>query len=383
MKIGFVLDDTLDKTDGVQQYVLTVGEYLKSQGHNVHYLTSKTERTDITNIHSLGRYISTRFNNNNVRTPLPVRSKKIDEVLQREKFDVLHVQMPYSPFLAAKLIKQAPSKTAVIGTFHILPASKLHGYSNTLLATTLRSSLKRFDQVVCVSAPAGDFAKIHYGVDSIEVPNAVNLSAFVSGKRRADLKDKKNIVFLGRFVKRKGVWELLNAAHAFYALYPHLKDSARFVFCGGGPLEEKVHAKAKELQKRAQLSEDSIVFTGRISEEDKPNYLASADVAVFPSLSGESFGIVLIEAIASGAGVVLGGNNPGYSSVLQDEPLAIFDPRSPESFAERLHSLITDEILSDKIAQKERNTISKFDVPVVAAQLVKIYEDAVKKRAKL
>jgi phosphatidylinositol alpha-mannosyltransferase len=157
----------------------------------------------------------------------------------------------------------------------------------------------------------------------------------------------------------------------------------RFVFCGGGPLEQKVHVKAKELQKRAQLSNDSILFTGRISEEDKPHYLASADIAVFPSLSGESFGIVLIEAIASGAGVVLGGNNPGYSSVLQDVPLAIFDPRSPESFAERLHSLISDKVLSEKIAQKERNTISKFDVSVVASQLVKIYEDAVQKRATL
>ena len=92
MKIGLVLDDTLDKPDGVQQHVLTVGKWLSEQGHEVHYLVANTERKDIPNTHSLGRFINVRYNKNNVRTPLPANRNNIRALIRRENFDVLHVQ---------------------------------------------------------------------------------------------------------------------------------------------------------------------------------------------------------------------------------------------------------------------------------------------------
>lgn len=384
MKIAFVLDDTLDKTDGVQQYVTTVGEHLRGRGHDVHYLVPTTTRTDLQNIHSLGRFISTRFNDNNVRTPLPASTKDIKQVLDKEDFDVVHVQMPYSPFLASRVINQVADKVAVIGTFHILPASKLFGYSNSLLAKVIKKSLKRFDQIVSVSKPAGVFAKKHYGIDSIVVPNAVTLAKFISGKKRDDLSDgKKNIVFLGRFVKRKGVWQLIDAIHAFFAFHPELKDKVRFVLCGDGPLRQKIEQKVINMEQKAHIPKDSIIFTGRISEQDKPGYLASADIAIFPSISGESFGIVLIEAIASGSGVVVGGNNPGYYSVLQDEVLAIVDPNVPEAISERLFELLKDDVLRNTIAENQRKMIERFDVSVVVDQLLEIYSETLKKRGKI
>src|SRR5688572_33467442 len=124
LKVGLVLDGSLDKTDGVQQYVLILGKWLASEGHEVHYLVGETERTDLPNIHSLTRNVSVRFNKNRMSTPLPANLRPIRRLLQQEQFDVLHVQVPYSPVLAGRIIKAADARTAVVGTFHILPHSK-------------------------------------------------------------------------------------------------------------------------------------------------------------------------------------------------------------------------------------------------------------------
>ena len=107
LKIGFVLDDSLDVPDGVQQYVLTVGAWMKGQGHDVHYLVGQTDRNDIPNVHSMSKNIKVRFNKNRMTMPLPTSVKAIAAILQREQFDILHVQMPYSPFMAGRLIKAA------------------------------------------------------------------------------------------------------------------------------------------------------------------------------------------------------------------------------------------------------------------------------------
>src|ERR1039458_8447904 len=107
LKVGFVLDDSLDKTDGVQQYILSLGSWLKQQGHDVHYLVGETVRTDIPNVHSLSRNINARFNSNRMSTPLPASPARIRKLLEDVQFDVLHVQIPYSPFLAQQIIELA------------------------------------------------------------------------------------------------------------------------------------------------------------------------------------------------------------------------------------------------------------------------------------
>jgi phosphatidylinositol alpha-mannosyltransferase len=159
MIIGFVLDDSLDKPDGVQQAVLTTGEWLRSQGHDVHYLVGHTDRTDIQNVHSLAKTLRVKFNGNTMGTPLPASSSQLKTFFSQNSFDILHVQMPYSPFFAAKVIKLAPKTTKIIGTFHILPYTKFSSLATKQLSRLLRSSLKRFDAFVSVSGPAAKFGK--------------------------------------------------------------------------------------------------------------------------------------------------------------------------------------------------------------------------------
>lgn len=371
MKIGFVLDDTLDKSDGVQQHVITVGAWLNSQGHEVHYLVADTTRKDIKNVHSLGRFMSLRYNKNNVRTPLPASRKKIKALLAEEAFDILHVQLPYSPLLAKQVIKYAAPSTAVIGTFHILPVSRLHGYSNHVLRMLLGRSIKRFDKVLAVSEPALHFAREAYGIEANYLPNPIDISMFRSGRRLGELKSpgKLNIVFLGRLVKRKGIMELIDA-------YNHIDDElakkTQLIICGKGPLRFKANQHVRV--------DRNVKFLGYVAEKDKPNYLASADIAVFPSIGGESFGIVLLEAVAAGSKVVIGGNNAGYASILGQQPYLLFNARNQQAFTEHLELFIKDEKLRDRMYKWQQEIIGQYDISVVGPKLVKIYKEALAER---
>lgn len=371
MKIGFVLDDNLDKTDGVQQAVIALGTWLSHSGHDVHYLVTNTERTDIANVRSLGRYLNLRFNGNNVRTPLPASRRGIKKILRDEQFDVLHVMLPYSPFLAKQVINNAGPRTAVIGTFHILPSSKLYAYANTGLRLLLGRSLNRFDKIVAVSEPAVHFARRAYGINATFLPNPVVANDFRSGRRISSYsKNKLNIVFLGRLVKRKGIIELIKA-------YNQLDEDAalktRLIIGGKGPLRSTA-------KKMIQPGRD-VTFAGYISEKEKANFLATADIAVFPSTGGESFGIVLIEAMAAGSGVVIGGNNPGYKSVLGAQPYLLFNPRNTEAFAEHLKIFINDEKLRHKMHDWQDEAVKQYDISVVGEAYTKIYEECLRSRA--
>lgn len=367
LKIGFVLDDSLDKTDGVQQYVITLGQWMRHQGHEVHYLVGRTERQDIPNIHSLSRNIQTHFNKNRMSTPISADMKKIRKLLSKEKFDVLHVQMPYSPLLAGKIIKAAPKGTKIFGTFHIIPFSNIEKFGTKLLGLALTGSLKRFDKILSVSRPAQIFCKKSFGVGSTVLPNVVDISSFKMGKKIKKYDDGKlNIVFLGRLVERKGCGYLLQAIEGLHKA--HALDNVRVIICGKGELDKEL----KNYVKANQLSH-IVKFVGFVSEENKPDYLATADIAVFPSTGGESFGIVLIEAMAAGSSVVLGGNNIGYQSVLGDKPDQLFDPYDTDTFMKVLNRYIKSAPNRKESSKWQRFEVEQYDVARVGNILLDQY----------
>lgn len=373
MKIGLVLDDSLDKSDGVQQYVITLGNWLEHEGHEVHYLVGQTVRHDLPNIHSLSRNVQVHFNQNRMSIPLPGNGRKIRELLAREEFDVLHVQMPYSPFMAGKVIKYAPKPTAIIGTFHILPFSRIEARATRLLGLSQRRRLKKFSQVVSVSEPAARFARKSFRVKTQVVPNAVNLSAFHAGKKLRKFRDDKlTLVYLGRLVERKGCMYFLQAVEALRDL--HLLHNARVIIVGKGPLEPSL----KKFVEQKRLGK-TVQFAGYISEREKPDYLATADIAVFPSTGGESFGIVLIEAMAAGADVVIAGNNPGYRSVME-RPDQLVDPRDTKAFVKMLKQFLINSRARKRAKNWQTAKVATYDVRVVGTRLLEIYEQALRNK---
>lgn len=373
MKIGFVLDDGLDSPDGVQQYILTLGEWFVSKGHEVHYIVGQTKRTDIPNVHSLAHNVQVRFNQNRLAMPLTASARSIKQLLGSEKFDVLHVQMPYSPQYAGRVVLLAPESTVIVGTFHILPYGGLQSMGARFLAHVNRRTIKRFHAVISVSSAAKDFAHSTMHIDSTVIPNAVNLAKFNKGKRLAKYNDNvQTMVFLGRLVERKGCLELLTAVRML--VMSGKFEKRRLVICGGGPLETKVRKYIID-----NALQNFVTCVGKITEAEKPNYLASADLAVFPSKSGESFGIVLVEAIASGAKVVLGGDNPGYRFVLNDNNETLVDPNNVQDFAMKIDELLKNGKRAKELGSEQRERIADFDVNKVGAQLQDIYITSIAK----
>lgn len=360
MKIALVLDDTLDKPDGVQQYVLTLGSWLTKTGHDVYYLVADTKRTDLPNVVSLGRFLNARFNGNTVRTPLPSISG-IRRAIRDIGPDIIHVQMPYSPFLGGRVIQAAAGTTGVVGTFHILPVSRSGHQLNRGLGLLLRPTLRRFDKIMAVSEPAGEFAKSAYGLTTTVVPNAIDASRYSSPRRKTS---GNKILFLGRLVKRKGVLDLIKS----YNLLPNeVAAKSRLVIAGAGPL-------LSSAQKLVSPSR-TVEFKGYVEESDKPALLSAADLAVFPATGGESFGIILLEAMASGA-TVLGAKNPGYNSILSPIPESLFKPNDPKGLAILLEKLLTDSKLKEAVQKRQSQLVSEYDISVVGPKILSIYEAA-------
>jgi len=373
MKICFVLDDGLDRPDGVQQYILTLGDWYKSKGHEVHYIVGETARQDISHVHVLSRNMQVRFNKNRLAMPLFASRKKIRSVLQKEQFDVLHVQMPYSPQFVAQVIRSAPARTAIIGTFHILPSGGLQRIGSQILSQLLSGSLIRIDAVYAVSPAAQAFAKHYMNIDSRVLPNAVDLSSCQSGQELKKYAKTKNVVFLGRLVERKGALELVKAIHTL--VKTERFSGRQLILCGTGPMESKINRYIT-----SHNLERYVTCPGFIAEKDKKNYFATADVTVLPSKYGESFGIVVVEAIASGSRVVLGGDNPGYRYVLNDIEDTLVNPSDTDTFADKIDTLLSNETRSTELGSAQRKYIAQFNVSAVGATLLKDYKAILAKK---
>lgn len=370
LKIGLLCDDSLDKTDGVQQYVLTLGAWLSAAGHEVHYLTSTTERTDIRHMHSLSKNISVRFNSNRNNMPLPASPRRIKAFMNKQQFDVVHIQMPYSPLLGGQVIRAAGPRTAVVGTFHVFPHSSLMAVGTKALGYAVHFQLKRFNRIISVSEAAETFARQTFGIDSLVIPNMVDVARFTPVKTVKSRENSVKIVFLGRLVERKGALQLVRAIEFLRRNYKTIVPY-EVVIGGKGPLFETLdeYVKTHDLQ-------DIVQFTGFVAEADKTAFLAEADLAVFPSTGGESFGISLIEAMAASRGAVIAGDNPGYRTVMKGSKRQLVDPNDIPAFAHLLASYIDNPKQRQVAHAWQLKHVKQFDTDVVAPQIIVEYERA-------
>jgi phosphatidylinositol alpha-mannosyltransferase len=385
LTIGLVLDDGLDAPDGVQQYVLTVARELEARGHVVHLIASTTSRTDLDRLHVLGRNLRVRFNGNVLSSPLPARASDIGTLLDEVRFDVIHVQLPHSPFMAGRLVRRLPDDVAVVGTFHILPESGLVGMGTRGLGLLERRTLKRFDEVMAVSAPAAEFARTSFGVDPKVVTIPVDLSKFAKPAAQGDegleahdepasaTPDERplRVLFLGRFVPRKGPRELVDAA-AYVVDHRLVARPWTLTLAGSGPLED-------DLRKRIAFAglTDRVDLPGFVTEDAKAALLADADLVVLPSTGGESFGISVVEAMAGGGGPVLAGDNPGYRSTMAGLEDQLVAPRDRTAFGQALARWLLDDDARALATQRQRTAAQRFDVHAVVDEIEATYRRAI------
>ncbi|WP_062200552.1 glycosyltransferase family 4 protein [Demequina salsinemoris] len=371
MKIAFVLDDSIARPDGVQQYVTALGSALVDAGHDVVYACSGDVRDDLPSV-SLTGNIAVTFNGNGLRTPRPASRTRLRAWLLATRPDVIHVQMPHSPFFAGRVVREARRvlgrDVRIVGTFHILPDGRVSELGTAALGRVLRSNLALFDSFAAVSEPAVAFARQAFGIDCALAPCLVDVDAFraqAPAHRPSPQGRPLTVSFLGRFVDRKGAPELVEAVAA---LPEGARSRIRVRMGGKGPLLPAVERLVAE-----RGLADIVALEGFVAEEDKAQFYADADIACFPATGGESFGIVLIEAMAAGAGVVVGGDNPGYRSVLKDDAVLV-DPRDADSFAAVLTDLIGDDARRAEIHTRQQVRVRDFDAPVALAAALRLYE---------
>lgn len=371
MNVGFLLDDSLDRPDGVQQYVLTLGHWLEEQGHHIYYLVGQTERKDIKHVYPLSKNVRVKFNGNVVGTPLPASKKAITALLETLKLDVLHVQLPYSPLLAGRVITAIHATTAVVGTLHIYPKTKFEHGLNKLLTQVNKPTLKRFDAIVAVSDVAAEASHLLNRDIMPVIPNPVRIASFASASEPNP--EVRTIVFLGRLVERKGCLLLLQSL-ALLEAKQRLPKNLKVKIGGDGPLRPKLeqYVSTHGLEKRVE-------FCGFLSEKTKASFLNKADVAVYPSSGGESFGIVLIEAMAAGT-LTLGGSNEGYRGVLGSGSPALFSTTDPHILANLIERVLYNPTFRKKLYTQQQQRVKQFDVAIVGAALSEVYAKALLRR---
>jgi len=374
VKIALVLDDALARPDGVQEYVRTVGRAMGERGHDVHVLCSGEAGPPppgIVEVHSLTSNVGVTFNGNGLRTPRPASRSRLRAFLAAQRYDVIHVQTPHSPLFAARVVREARrvqgAGVRIVATFHILPDGSVSEWGTRALGLGLRRNLRLFDAFAAVSAPASAFARWAFGVESVVIPNAVRVAdvrAQAEAQPWSAGEGRTVVAFLGRLVERKGAVELVEAVAAMPRA---ARDGVRVRIAGKGPLRSRI----EELVATRGLG-DSVELVGFVSDDDKPGFLAAADVAVFPATGGESFGIVLTEAMAAGAGAVLGGDNPGYAWTL-DNPDAVVNPRDAVGFAARLAAVVDSPSEREALHAQQQARVMDFDVATVADRVEALY----------
>ena len=369
MKIGIVCPYNLSLPGGVQQHVFEQAQELKKRGHTVKIITPKP-RTELvfddTDVLFLGqsRRIKTP-QRTSVDVSVSVDSDAIDALLEEQKFDIIHIHEPLVPILARQMMPRI--QVPIVGTFHAaIPETVVAKSIAGGITPFVKSVVKHLHAVTAVSTAATSYVGKYVSVDDVAiVPNGVDLQTYTKIPR---IKKRKNILYVGRLEKRKGVSYLIEAFALFHAKHP----AERLIIAGDGPDREKLEPLVQELGIAKHVD-----FLGYVSEEEKVDLLRGCLVYVSPALYGESFGIVLIEAMATDA-VAIGGNNSGYATVLTDiGAVGLVNPLDTDIFASRLELMMYNEPLRAQWSKWAAKSVKQYSYKKIVDKYEKIYKTLV------
>ncbi len=373
LKIGFVSPYDYAVNGGVKEHIAGLAGRFESRGHEVRTIAPcSIKGMEAEGFIPMGRAVPVPSGGSIARISLSVWLRpRIESLLRREAFDVVHVHEPFSGALPVNVLSVASSApSVVIGTFHAFFKRHVYGVGGRRLAMRY---FRRLHGRIAVSEPARDFISSHFPGDYRIIPNGINVSDFADAEPFPHLKDgKTNILFVGRLEKRKGLRYLLGAYGRLKWDWP---DTRLLVVGRGKPDEESYRIIAE------RNLHDSVTFLGNVSDSDKARYYRSADIYCSPATGGESFGVVLLEAMAAGAPVVAS-SIEGYSSVIEDgrEGLLV-RPKDEARLAETLDSLLRQPDHRERLAAAARAKVEQFDWEVVASRVMDYYESVLRQRA--
>ncbi|HET9878115.1 MAG TPA: glycosyltransferase family 4 protein [Candidatus Limnocylindria bacterium] len=364
LKIGIVSPYGYPHPGGVNDHVRNQHEHLRELGHDVWIITSKygRERESEGHIIRLGTGWAFPANGSVGRVTLGLRFKRqAREVLDAHGFDILHFHEPLVPFLSPTLLDA--SRTVNIATFHAFGGFSPSYWVGRRFAGRLAD---RLHGRIAVSGAARHFISRYFPGSYEIIPNGVDLDLYNDAEPFEELRDGTlNILFVGRFEERKGLIHLLKAYHRLRKR----KVDARLLVIGGG-------SKAREYRRFIGLRGlRDVEFLGRVSDTDKARYFASADIFCAPNTGQESFGIVLLEAMAAGVPIVASDIH-GFKNVVQRNVQGLLvEPRNPRALAAALYTLARDPDLRHEMGEAGRAKAPDYSWPSVTRRLVDYYHE--------
>ncbi len=391
MKIALVCPfNMLNRPGGVPEFVTHLYEGLKARGHEVKIITQrpssfKGDPPDDYVLFGVTRTFKTSGLGTEGNWGMPSDGEEIAAYFKKEKFDVINFHEPWIPWLAWQV--QRNSKSVYVATFHanLIDTAAGKVWTSKVWTPIGRPFLEKMHMFTATAPVAtGGLLSLadmdrpfdrHMVENMRYIPLGVDLKKFKPVKQRQPLNGQasKTILYLGRVEKRKGSDLLLKA---FAELVKQMPDT-HLVIAGDGPMSSKLKTYV-EIE-----SVPNVHFTGYVTEEEKIRLLQNADLACFPSPYGEGYGIVILEAMATGT-PMLAGNNIGYAQAMKGRGrIGLVDPEATRDFVNRLAVMLEDEELRQLMTAWELGEVRQYDYTSVVAQYEQAYKDAIANKDKV
>ena len=363
MRIGIVCGYSFDVPGGVQFHVRDLAEHLIALSHEVSVLAPAEEGTPVPDyVVTAGRTVAVPYNGSVARLNFgPVAAARARRWLEEGDFDVLHLHEPIQPRLSmlALWIADGP----IVATFH---TAMNRSRALQVASPLVRPLLEKITGRIAVSEEARRTVVEHLGGDAVVVPNGVFVDRFAQAPRAeawCGTDERPTVAFLGRLDEpRKGLPVLAAAIPQVLAQVP----GARFLIAGRG--------EAAEYRQALGHLGDAVTFLGPVSDPEKESLLASVDVYVAPHTGGESFGIVLVEAMSGGAHVVAS-DIPAFRAVLDGGRYgSLFPNGDSAALAAALTASLVDRQATRPVREAAAAAVRRYDWSVVTREVLAVYE---------
>ncbi|MBV9282345.1 MAG: glycosyltransferase family 4 protein [Chloroflexi bacterium] len=366
MKIALVSPYDYPYPGGVTNHVRHLYLEFKELGHDVRIMAPSSNRNlerEERDVYRIGGVRRIPANGSIARITLSFRlARRVREVLATEQFDVVHAHEPLMPSLPPTVLKYSTALN--VGTFHAYRGS-YYGYFYG--RPVLRRAFNNLDGRIAVSRAAKRFVRQYFMAPYAVIPNGVEVERFNPAlvEPLPQFSDgRPNILFVGRPEKRKGVGHLLRAYPQVKAAFP----DARFIFVGAGDWEG---SRYRDYIERHNMRD--IVIVGQVPDEELPRYHRSAQVFCAPATRGESFGLVLLEAMAAGLPVVAS-DIEGYRHVLTHEREGLLvPPKDSQALADAVCLLLEDRDLAARMGSCGLHTAAQYSWQSIAERVVDFY----------
>lgn len=365
IRIGMVCPYGWDTPGGVQTHIRDLAEHLISEGHYVSVLTpvsdDSLELEDY--VVNAGKPIPIPVNGSVARVLFgPIASSRAKQWIASGDFDLLHLHEPAIPSLS--LLACSAAEGPLVGTFHVSTPKKKAIYA---IGPILEPIVEKLTARIAVSELARSTLKDHFETDAVVIPNGIDGQKYANAIISKDYTGENTIGFIGRFEEpRKGLQVLLDSLPIVARFIPDV------LYLIAGPGESKDYLKQINPELRGRVK-----FLGLLSDKEKESFLKSIQIYVAPNTGGESFGIILTEALSAGTAVVAS-DIPAFRAVLENgEAGALFQNEDSTDLAKVLVELLRDKDRREKLASNGKLSAQKYDWQVVAEQIESVYEMAI------